>query len=126
MTAGGGDFEGALNVFLPLDLTKIHIVCTLRLPQRVRVRRQRGLRVKVVQQDDHVGQRTDGVDSDIADDGRLAGIRFGDDQEGPLVRPRLDRHRQNTRHRADGPVQRQFADEHPFADPLAPHLSCCR
>jgi hypothetical protein len=92
VTPGGGHFQGALDVLLPFDLAEVQVVRTALVQQRGGVRRQRRLGVEIVQQDDHIGQRADGVDLDIADDGCLAGVGFGNDQEGALVRPRLDRH----------------------------------
>jgi hypothetical protein len=109
MPAGGGDFQGALHVFLALDFGKIQLVLVLVLENFGDVhfgRRDFDFAFEKLRGFAQILHRND---LQAGDDRRFGGIFRRHEHAGFAVGFRANRHRQNPLHGTHRAGQREFA-----------------
>ena len=111
VTAGGRHLQGALGLVLALDVLEIDSVAAALRQQLLAVDDQRDPGFPAVEQLDDVRQRPRGVSPHAVHDGRLARIRFRNDQVADAPLPRHHRHRERPFDRTDRSIQRKLTQE---------------
>ena len=109
-----GDFEGPLDVLLALDVFEVDRIDS-RSDELALVEAAGNDLPRLAKQSDDAHDVVEGIDLDLADEGRLAGVRPGHDDAAEAGLPGHESDGQSAAHRLEAPVKGQLADEEIFA-----------